>query len=131
MEGGPQVRRETRRGGHTYYYATNTRIVGAVGEKSGENRICNTKCRKNWPFMGERLPSGVPGFRARKDLHTEQPPRRRLAHVDAGPLDRYDDLPAELRYEEVMAASAGQEVPAKEMLELLAFPTPNGRDHGG
>jgi hypothetical protein len=56
---------------------------------------------------------------------------QRSAHADATPLDRYDDLPAELRYEEVMAASAGQEVPAKEMLELLAFPTPNGTDHGG
>ena len=51
---------------------------------------------------------------------------RRLAHVDAAPLDRYDDLPAELRYEEVMAASAGQEVPAQGMLELLAFPSRNG-----
>ena len=49
---------------------------------------------------------------------------RRLAHVDAAPLDRYDDLPAELRYEEVMAISAGQEIPAQDMLELLAFPSP-------
>jgi hypothetical protein len=56
---------------------------------------------------------------------------QRSAHVDAAPLDRYDDLPAELRYEEVMAISAGQEVPARGMLELLAFPTPNGTDHGG
>ena len=51
---------------------------------------------------------------------------RRLAHADATPLDRYDDLPAELRYEEVMAASAGQEVPAQDMLKLLAFPSRNG-----
>jgi hypothetical protein len=56
---------------------------------------------------------------------------QRSVHVDAAPLDRYDDLPAELRYEEIMAASAGKEVPAKGMLELLAFPTPNGTDHGG
>ena len=56
---------------------------------------------------------------------------QRSAHADAAPLDRYDNLPAELRYEEVMAASAGQEVPAKGMLERLAFPTPNGTDHGG
>jgi hypothetical protein len=56
---------------------------------------------------------------------------QRTAHADATPLDRYDGLSAELRYEEVMAASAGQEVPAKGMLERLAFPTPNGTDHGG
>jgi hypothetical protein len=47
---------------------------------------------------------------------------RRLIHVDAPPLERYDGLPAELRYEEVMAISAGQEIPAQHMLELLAFP---------
>ena len=51
---------------------------------------------------------------------------QRSAHADAAPLDRYDDLPAELRYEEVMAASAGQEVPAQDMLKLLAFPSRNG-----
>jgi hypothetical protein len=56
---------------------------------------------------------------------------QRSGHVDAAPLDLYDDLAAELRYEEVMAASAGQEVPARDMLEVLAFPTPNGTDHGG
>jgi hypothetical protein len=56
---------------------------------------------------------------------------QRTARVDSTPLDRYDDLPAELRYEEIMAASAGQEVPAQDMLKLLAFPTPNGTDHGG
>jgi hypothetical protein len=56
---------------------------------------------------------------------------QRSGHVDATPLDRFDDLPAELRYEEVMAASVGQEVAARDMLERLAFPTPNGTDHGG
>jgi hypothetical protein len=50
---------------------------------------------------------------------------RRLGHVDAPPLGRYDDLSAELRYEEVMAISAGQEIPAQSMLELLAFPAPS------
>jgi hypothetical protein len=50
---------------------------------------------------------------------------RRLAHVDAPALDRYDDLPAELRYEEVMAISAGQDIPAQDMLQLLAFPVPS------
>jgi hypothetical protein len=48
------------------------------------------------------------------------------AYVDASQLDRYDDLPAELRYEEVMAVSAGQVIPAQGMLELLAFPSSNG-----
>jgi hypothetical protein len=47
-------------------------------------------------------------------------------HVDSAPMDRYDDLAADLRYEEVMAASAGQEVPAAGMLQLLAFPSRNG-----
>ena len=35
-------------------------------------------------------------------------------------------IPPELRYEEVMAASAGQEIPARGMLERLAFPSRNG-----
>jgi hypothetical protein len=51
---------------------------------------------------------------------------RRLARVDAPPLDRYDGLAAELRYEEVMAVSAGQAIPAQGMLELLAFPAADG-----
>ena len=42
---------------------------------------------------------------------------QRSGHVDASPLDRYDDLPTELRYEEVMAASVGQELAARGMLE--------------
>jgi hypothetical protein len=57
---------------------------------------------------------------------------QRSAHADAAPLDRYDDLPAELRYEEVMAISAGQAIPAQDMLELLAFPaaSANGSTEG-
>ena len=57
---------------------------------------------------------------------------QRSAHVNAAPLDRYDDLPAELRYEEVMAISAGQGIPAQDMLELLAFPaaSANGSTEG-
>jgi hypothetical protein len=57
---------------------------------------------------------------------------RRLAHVDVPLLDSYDDLPAELRYEEVMAISAGQDIPAQDMLQLLAFPVPsaNGSTEG-
>jgi hypothetical protein len=57
---------------------------------------------------------------------------KQLVHVDAPALDRYDDLPAELRYEEVMAISAGQEIPAQDMLHLLAFPvpSPNGSMEG-
>jgi hypothetical protein len=51
---------------------------------------------------------------------------RRVGPMDAPPGDRYDDLAAELRYEEVMAVSAGQEIPARHMLELLAFPSANG-----
>jgi hypothetical protein len=51
---------------------------------------------------------------------------RRLGPVDVTPLGSYDDLPAELRYEEVMAISAGQDIPARGMLEMLAFPAPNG-----
>jgi hypothetical protein len=51
---------------------------------------------------------------------------QRSGHVDASPLDRYDDLPTELRYEEVMAASVGQELAARGMLERLAFPATNG-----
>ena len=50
---------------------------------------------------------------------------RRLAHVDAPVLDRYDGLSADLRYEEVMAISAGQDIPAQDMLQLLAFPVPS------
>ena len=50
---------------------------------------------------------------------------RRLGHVDVPAMDRYDGLPAELRYEEVMAISAGQSIPAEGMLEMLAFPTPS------
>ena len=50
---------------------------------------------------------------------------RRSEHVDAPAIDRYDDLPAELRYEEVMAISAGQDIPAQDMLQLLAFPVPS------
>ena len=52
---------------------------------------------------------------------------RRLVHVDVAPLDRYDDLPAELRYEEVMAISAGQEIPAQDMLRAAGIP---GRTNG-
>jgi hypothetical protein len=51
---------------------------------------------------------------------------QRTGRVDSTPLDRFDELAAELRYEEVMAASAGQEVPAEGMLQLLAFPSRNG-----
>jgi hypothetical protein len=50
---------------------------------------------------------------------------RQFAHVDATAMGRYDDLPSELRYEEVMAVSAGQEIPAQDMLKLLAFPVPS------
>lgn len=57
---------------------------------------------------------------------------RRLIHVDAPPLDRYDNFPAELRYEEVMAISAGHQIPAQDMLQLLAFPaaSANGSTEG-
>jgi hypothetical protein len=51
---------------------------------------------------------------------------RRALHVDSPPLDRYDDLPAELRYEEVMMISAGQAIPAQRALESLGFPGANG-----
>ena len=51
---------------------------------------------------------------------------RRLGRVDVTPIGRYDDLAAELRYEEVMAIAAGQIIPAQSMLEMLAFPSANG-----
>src|ERR1700726_4373423 len=74
---------KTRAGVHTHYYATNPRVIGTVGEKSGKTGLCNAKCRGNRPLLGEPLPEVVRGFQPRKDLRTEQPPR-----FSTGPLDR-------------------------------------------
>src|SRR5262249_9524583 len=75
MGGGPEGG-ETRRGGHTSYYATNPRSVGGVGEKSRKKSSWEAKCRKNRPLLGERLPNQGRDSRIRKHLRTEQPPPR-------------------------------------------------------
>jgi hypothetical protein len=48
----------------------------------------------------------------------------RVSNIDVPELDQYDSRGVELRFEEVMAVSVGQDFPARQMVEQLAFPPP-------